>query len=95
MVVGAPTSVVAWVDGRTVRSRDDVAAWTPDDFRSCANALVEALVAIHSVDPDAVGLGDFGRSGGYAARQLRRWSGQWERMAADDPRGDRLHAVLS
>jgi aminoglycoside phosphotransferase (APT) family kinase protein len=95
VVVGAPVSVVDWVDGRTVRSRDDLAAWEPDDFQACAEALIGALSAIHAVDPHAVGLDDLGRPGGYAARQLRRWSGQWERMAADDPRADRLHALLT
>ena len=36
------------------------------------------LVKIHAVDPNAVGLGDLGRSEGYIERQLKRWFGQFE-----------------
>jgi aminoglycoside phosphotransferase (APT) family kinase protein len=45
--------------------------------------LVETLAALHGVNPEAVGLGDYGRPDGYAARQLRRWTGQWELIGAD------------
>src|SRR4029078_1499478 len=44
-----------------------------------AGGGVARLVAIPSVDPDAVGLGDLGRKEDYVARQLRRWHGQWEK----------------
>jgi aminoglycoside phosphotransferase (APT) family kinase protein len=37
------------------------------------------LVALHGIDPDAVGLGDFGRPEGFLARQVRRWVTQWEK----------------
>lgn len=36
------------------------------------------LAALHDVDYDAVGLGDFGRPGNYFARQFSRWSKQYE-----------------
>lgn len=93
-VLGSPVSVVAWVDGATARSRTDVAGWTPADFAACAEGLVRTLATLHTVDPDVTGLGGLGRRDGYAARQLRRWSGQWERMHATDERADRLHALL-
>ena len=35
------------------------------------------LAAIHSVDVDAIGLGDFGRPGNYFERQFDRWSRQY------------------
>jgi aminoglycoside phosphotransferase (APT) family kinase protein len=35
------------------------------------------VAALHSVDPEAVGLGDFGRSGEYLQRQIGRWSKQY------------------
>lgn len=35
------------------------------------------LAALHSVDPVAIGLGDFGRPGNYFARQLDRWTKQY------------------
>src|SRR5258708_32660712 len=39
--------------------------------------LIDVLAAIHDVDVDAVGLGDFARRDGYIERQLRRWHGQF------------------
>lgn len=93
-VLGAPCAVVSFVVGFAARSQEDVAQWDDSTFAACANGLVTALAALHSVDPDAVGLEGFGRRDGYAARQIRRWSGQWEKMGAGDVRADRLLAWL-
>ena len=43
-----------------------------------ARALVDTLVALHAVEPRAVGLADFGRPDGYLERQVRRWTAQWQ-----------------
>ena len=61
--------------------------------------MVDTLVAIHAVDPDAVGLGDLGRKEDYVARQLHRWHGQWEKsktreLAAIDDVHERLAARI-
>jgi aminoglycoside phosphotransferase (APT) family kinase protein len=36
-----------------------------------------ALVSLHSLNPEDVGLADFGRPGNYFARQLDRWTKQY------------------
>lgn len=41
------------------------------------DAMNAALAALHDVDVNAVGLGDYGRPGNYFARQLDRWSKQY------------------
>lgn len=41
------------------------------------------LAALHSLDPDAIGLADFGRPGNYFARQLARWSSQYKASETD------------
>jgi aminoglycoside phosphotransferase (APT) family kinase protein len=57
--------------------------------------MVDALVALHAVDVDAVGLGDFARRRGYLDRQLERWSAQWEASKTRElPAMERLHAWL-
>lgn len=43
-----------------------------------SRVVVETLAALHAVDPESVGLGDFGRPEGYLERQVRRWRRQWE-----------------
>ena len=41
------------------------------------DAMNRTLAALHSVDPDAVGLGDYGKPGNYFARQTDRWWRQY------------------
>jgi aminoglycoside phosphotransferase (APT) family kinase protein len=36
------------------------------------------ISALHTVDPEAVGLGGFGKTGEYIARQVARWSRQYQ-----------------
>jgi len=53
------------------------------------------LARLHCLDPAKVGLQDFGRPGNYFARQIARWSQQYEAARTDDiPEMDRLMAWL-
>ncbi|WP_028932864.1 phosphotransferase family protein [Pseudonocardia spinosispora] len=76
--VDAPCYVMEMVDG-VVPLAEPPAAW-PDEAsrRQAGDALIDVLVALHRLDPGEVGLADFGRPDGFMARQLRRWSTQWE-----------------
>jgi aminoglycoside phosphotransferase (APT) family kinase protein len=46
-------------------------------------ALVDALAQLHSIDPDAAGLGDFGKPGNYFERQVARWTRQYRDSQTD------------
>jgi aminoglycoside phosphotransferase (APT) family kinase protein len=84
-VNGAPFYVMRFVDGPIVRSKGEAEdAFEPNARRAVGERVADTLVAIHSVDPAAVGLGDLGRTEGYVARQLRRWHGQWEKSKQRD-----------
>ena len=51
----------------------------------------QVLAALHSVDVNAAGLGDYGRPGNYFERQINRWSRQYESSKTVDlPAMDRL-----
>jgi aminoglycoside phosphotransferase (APT) family kinase protein len=95
-VNGAPFYVMEFVEGPIVRSKGEAeGAFEPDVRRAIGERVADTLVAIHSVDPGAVGLGDLGRTEGYVARQLRRWQGQWEKSKQRDlPLIDDVHARL-
>ena len=41
------------------------------------DGMNDALARLHTVDPAAIGLADFGRAGNYFSRQIERWSKQW------------------
>jgi aminoglycoside phosphotransferase (APT) family kinase protein len=79
-VNGAPFYVMEFVEGPILRFKADADAF-PDlaDRRAIGERVVDTLVTIHAVDPDAAGLGDLGRKEDYVARQLHRWQGQWEK----------------
>lgn len=79
-VLGAPFTVVEFVEGLSIARRDHLDALDDAEVAVVVTGLVEALARLHDVDHVAAGLEGFGRPDGYAARQLRRWSGQWEHV---------------
>jgi aminoglycoside phosphotransferase (APT) family kinase protein len=90
-VNGAPFYVMERVEGQILRSADDIARLTTEQAADCSRELVDVLARIHTVDYEAVGLGDFGHPEGFLERQVRRWGEQWERSkAADLPALDEL-----
>ncbi len=96
-VLGAPFYLMEFVVGPVLRGLAEADRF-PDqsDRRAIGERVADTLVAIHAVDPDAVGLGDLGRREDYVARQLRRWQGQWEKSKTRElPAIDRLHERLA
>ncbi|WP_067810650.1 phosphotransferase family protein [Actinomadura kijaniata] len=77
-VIGARFYLMDYVEGRVLRTVEDAADLTPGQAGGLSEALATALAAVHTVDVEAVGLGDFGRPGGYMTRQLKRWGKQWD-----------------
>ena len=96
-VNGAPFYVMCHVDGVVPHTAADSERLLPSHTarRHAAETMVDALVALHAVDVDAVGLGDFARRSGYLDRQLKRWAAQWEASKTREvPAMERLHAWL-
>lgn len=52
--------------------------------------LNRVIAALHRIDPVAIGLADYGRAGNYFARQVNRWSRQYQ----EDP-GERIAELES
>ena len=82
-IIGTTFFVMAFIDGRTFwdAAMPDVAA---DERRQIWEHAFDVLADLHAVDPIAVGLADFGRPGGYFARQIARWSAQYDAAATED-----------
>ncbi|MFE7228335.1 phosphotransferase family protein [Nocardioides sp. NPDC057577] len=84
-LIGAPFYVMEKVIGHSIREHlPSGYAERPEDKVALADGLIDALAALHEVDPDQVGLADFGRPHGYLERQVRRWSDQWSRSKTHD-----------
>lgn len=94
-VIGAPFYVMDFVDGTPYRTAEELAPLGAERTRAAVIGLVDTLVGLHSVDPELVGLGDFGRPDGFLDRQLRRWGKQLDASRNRDLAGiDELHAAL-
>jgi aminoglycoside phosphotransferase (APT) family kinase protein len=83
-LLGGPFAVAELVAGTTVQSRDQLDRLDDAEVQAIAAALVDVLARLHRVDHVAVGLERLGRPDGYAERQLRRWSGQWQLVGDPD-----------
>jgi aminoglycoside phosphotransferase (APT) family kinase protein len=96
-VLGAPFYVMERVEGLHVAAELPPGyADEPLQRRAVADGLVDVLADLHAVDPAAVGLADFGRPEGFLARQVRRWTTQWEATRdRDRPTLDALAARLA
>ncbi|GLW12349.1 acyl-CoA dehydrogenase [Microtetraspora sp. NBRC 13810] len=92
-VIGAPFYLMGHVAGDAIRTAEELTGLGvgADGARRLSERLAEILAAVHAVDYEEAGLGDFGRPEGYMARQLRRWNQQWERSKTRElPEYDRL-----
>lgn len=78
--LGAPMTVVEFVDGTVIRDQNDLAAFGDEQVRAAVTELVRVLAELHAVDPAAVGLDEFGRPAGFLTRQVNLWAAQWERV---------------
>jgi aminoglycoside phosphotransferase (APT) family kinase protein len=94
-VIGAPFYVMQRVEGTPYRAADQLAALGPNRVQAIALRMVETLGALHTVGPEAVGLGDLGRPAGFFERQVRRWHQQLNVSRSRPLRGmDDLHDQL-
>ena len=76
-IIGTAFYVMDHVEGAV----DQDPAWpalAPARRRALYASMADVLARLHRVDWRALGLADFGREGNYIARQIRRWSGQYE-----------------
>ena len=96
-VIGAPFYVMSYVEGIVLHDGDTAIAQLDQTARAhSGESLIDALVALHAVDVDAVGLGDLARRDELVARQLKRWHAQFDASKTRDlPAVDRVHELLS
>jgi len=76
-IIGSMFYVMEYLEGRVF--------WDPtlpeisdnDERAAIYDDMNRVLAALHNVNPDAVGLSDFGRPGNYFERQVSRWTKQY------------------
>ncbi len=96
-VIGTMFYVMDCVDGRVLWD-PSLPGMTPGERRAVFDEMNRVMAALHQVDPAAVGLADYGKSGAYVERQVARWSKQFQGSLAVTgepvPAMDRLMAWL-
>jgi aminoglycoside phosphotransferase (APT) family kinase protein len=75
-VAGTPFYLMEYVEGR-IFWNPSLPGLAPAERAAIYDEMNRVIAAIHAVDPDAVGLADFGRRENYVARQIERWSKQY------------------
>jgi aminoglycoside phosphotransferase (APT) family kinase protein len=84
-VMGKPFFVMERRRGHVIRGRWPAELDGGEEARrAVAESLVDALVDLHNVDFEVLGLGDLGRPEGFAQRQVRGWTDRWERSRNED-----------
>jgi aminoglycoside phosphotransferase (APT) family kinase protein len=95
-VNGSPFYVMEFVDGLVLNDAEDAARMAVSHRQRLGLDVIDVLVALHSIDPDAVGLGNLGRKEAYLERQLKRWTKQWEAAKTHEvPEMDAARALLA
>jgi len=77
-VIGVPFYVMERLPGDVIRFSEPDRFETPAQRQRVGEEMIDTLAAIHSVDSEAVGLGEFGNPAGFTERQVERWTEQFE-----------------
>jgi aminoglycoside phosphotransferase (APT) family kinase protein len=75
-VIGTSFYVMDFLEGRIFRDAR-LPGLAPAERAAIYDELNATLAKLHKVDYAAVGLGDYGRAGGYFERQIARWTKQY------------------
>ncbi len=75
-VIGSAFYVMGYLPGRVFMDAR-LPGMTAQERGAVYDSMNATIAALHNIDPDAVGLTNFGRPGNYMARQVSRWTKQY------------------
>jgi len=79
-----PLLLMEFVDGTVIDTLDVAESLPIEQRRAIGLAMPANLARIHAVDLVGVGLNDLASHSPYAPRQIKRWTGQWEKSKTRD-----------
>ena len=82
-VIGSMFYLMEYLDGRVFWDPKLTEIQDNDERAAMYDEMNRVLAALHSVDPAAVGLEDYGRPGNYYERQVSRWTKQYRASETD------------
>ncbi|WP_019142816.1 phosphotransferase [Noviherbaspirillum massiliense] len=75
-VIGSAFYIMDYVQGRILWN-SALPGFNPGERAALFREMNRVIAALHSVDYQAVGLGDYGKPGNYIERQVARWTKQY------------------
>ena len=75
-IIGSMFYLMSFVDGRIFWD-PSLPDMDPAGRSDIYTGIIDAMAALHTIDPETVGLGDYGKPGNYFERQIRRWTEQY------------------
>ena len=75
-VIGSMFYVMALIEGRTLWD-GGLPDMTPTERTAIYNAMIDTLAALHNINCERAGLGNYGKPGNYFERQVGRWTKQY------------------
>jgi aminoglycoside phosphotransferase (APT) family kinase protein len=75
-VIGTPFFVMDMVEGRIIWEAS-FPGLSAEARAAHFDAMNATIARLHGFDPEAIGLGDYGKAGGFVERQVGRWSKQY------------------
>ncbi|MGE8493431.1 MULTISPECIES: phosphotransferase family protein [Comamonas] len=78
-LLGTPFYLMDFLDGRVLVD-PALPGMQPAERGALYAEMNRVIAALHQLDPAALGLGSYGRAGGYVARQTKRWSQQTQQL---------------
>ena len=81
-VIGRAFYVMEFVDGRVLWDQS-LPGMTPAERTAIYDELNRVIALLHTTDYAAIGLGAFGKPGNYFARQIERWTRQYQASATE------------
>lgn len=75
-VIGAPFYIMDLVEGRTFWN-GRLPEVDRAERRPIYEEMIRTLAHLHTIEPETIGLGDYGAAGNYFERQVRRWTKQY------------------
>jgi aminoglycoside phosphotransferase (APT) family kinase protein len=76
-VIGSKFFVMGLADGRSLWN-GALPNSAPEERREIYHSMIDTMADLHLKDPEAIGLGDFGKPTDYCARQIARWTKQYK-----------------
>src|SRR5579871_1777985 len=76
-IIGTMFYVMDCVEGRVIWE-GTIPGATKKERWAIYDAMNETLARLHMLDYEKIGLGDFGKPGAYVARQISRWTKQYQ-----------------